>query len=99
LGTQLQFQFVIGFFETFLVVGKFKGFLTSHHAQDFDTFCLSYDVFVFFLLNEGMLLAFAMTAKSARNCQILPKFAQGQSARRTLKCHQKLRSFSKKSLT
>jgi hypothetical protein len=25
LGTQLQFQFVIGFFETFLVDGKFKG--------------------------------------------------------------------------
>jgi hypothetical protein len=25
LGTQLRFQFVIGFFETFLVAGKFKG--------------------------------------------------------------------------
>jgi hypothetical protein len=25
LGIQLQFQFVIGFFETFLVDGKFKG--------------------------------------------------------------------------
>jgi hypothetical protein len=57
-----------------------KGFPTSHHTQDSDTFCKSYDVFFFFLSNEGMLLAIAIVAESAQNCQIVSKSAKRQLA-------------------
>jgi hypothetical protein len=42
LGIQPRFQFVIGFFETFLVDGKFKGLSKSHYTQDLDLYCRSY---------------------------------------------------------
>jgi hypothetical protein len=61
-------------------MGNSKGFPTSHHTQDFDTFCKSYDIFFFFLSNEGMLLAIAIATEFAQNCQILSKFAQRQLA-------------------
>jgi hypothetical protein len=49
-------------------MGNSKGFPTSHHMQDSDTFCKSYDIFFFFFLNEGMLSATAVAAEFAQNC-------------------------------
>jgi hypothetical protein len=54
-----------------------KGFPASHHMQDSDTFCKSYDVFFFFFLsNEGMLLATAIAAESAQNSPKLPNIVK-----------------------
>jgi hypothetical protein len=43
--------------------------------QDFDTFCKSYDV-LFFLSNEGMLVATAIAAECAQNSPKLPNFVK-----------------------
>jgi hypothetical protein len=61
-------------------MGNSKGFPTSHRTQEFVTFCKSYDIFIFFLSNEGMLSATAIGAEFAQNCQILSKSAQKQLA-------------------
>jgi hypothetical protein len=54
-----------------------KGFPASHHMQDSDTFCKSYDVFFFFFLsNEGMLLATAIAAEFSQNSPKQPKTAK-----------------------
>jgi hypothetical protein len=87
-------------------MGNSKGFPTSHHMQDSDTFCKSYDVFFFFLSNKGMLSATTIAAESAQNSPKLPNFVKiypktkipPEIARGTLKYHLKLRFyfFSKK---
>jgi hypothetical protein len=58
-----------------------KGFPPSHDTQDSDSFLISYDSnYNFFLLNKGMLLAIAMAAKFAQNCQIYPKYVHRKLA-------------------
>jgi hypothetical protein len=73
LGTQLQFQFVIGFFETFLVDGKFKKAFQQVTIARFWHFLQRLWHFLFFLSNEGMLSAIAIAAESAPK---LPNFVK-----------------------
>jgi hypothetical protein len=79
---QLQFQFVIGFYETFLADGKFKGLSKFQQAITCKILTLFTKVmtFLFLLSNEGLPSATAMATESAQNCQILPKSAQRQLA-------------------
>jgi hypothetical protein len=58
---------------------------------DFDTFYISYDVFIFSF--QVRACCQAIVAKSTQNYQILSKSAQRQLAWRTLKYHQKLRFY------
>jgi hypothetical protein len=76
LGTQLQFQFLIGFFETFLVDGKFKGLSTKPLYVRFWHFLQKLWCFLFFLSNEGMLSAIAIAAEYAQNYPKLPNFVK-----------------------
>ena len=50
-------------------MGNSKGFPTSHHKQDSNTFCKSYDV-LFFLSNE------AIAAECVQNSPKLPNFVK-----------------------
>jgi hypothetical protein len=86
----------LDFLKLFWWMGNSKGFPTSHHTQDSDTFCKSYDVF-FFPFKWGHAVSHRHMA-TAQNYQILSKFVQRQLALGTLKYHQKLRFwfFSKK---
>jgi hypothetical protein len=71
-------------FETFLVDGKFKRLSNKPlHARLWHVLHKLWH-FIFFLSNEGMLLAATMAAKSTQNCPILPKSTQRQLAWGTL---------------
>jgi hypothetical protein len=70
---QLQFQFVIGFFETFLVDGKFKGLSNKPSHARFWHFLQKLWRFLFFISNEGMLSAIAIAVEFAQNNLKQPK--------------------------
>ena len=55
-------------------MGNLKGISASHHTQDFDIFCKSYDFFFFSLLYEGM--STAIVAKFAQNNPKPPTFVK-----------------------
>jgi hypothetical protein len=58
-------------------MGNSRGFPTSHHTQDSETFCKSYDIFIFsFQIHVGMLLAIAIATESAQNSPKQPKTAK-----------------------
>jgi hypothetical protein len=44
--------------------------------QDSITFCKNYDVFFFFLSNEGMMSTTAIADEFAQNCTKLPNFVK-----------------------
>jgi hypothetical protein len=52
-----------------------KGFPTSHHTQDSNTFCKSSD-FILIYSNEGMLSAIAIAIESDQTCPKLPNFVK-----------------------
>jgi hypothetical protein len=57
-------------------MGDSKGFPTSHHKQDSNIFCKSYDVFFYSFQMRGMVLATAIATESAQNSRKQPNFVK-----------------------